>query len=73
MISGVIAIVLGEAAILGLRSVAGFAAIVISINAIYIPLLEEPQLRQRFGGDYDEYRRNVPRWVPRLRPWIPKE
>jgi protein-S-isoprenylcysteine O-methyltransferase Ste14 len=41
------------------------------INAVYIPLLEEPQLKQRFGASYDEYRDHVPRLVPRLSPWTP--
>jgi protein-S-isoprenylcysteine O-methyltransferase Ste14 len=31
--------------------------------------LEEPGLEKRFGDSYREYRRNVPRWVPRITPW----
>lgn len=31
--------------------------------------VEEPELRKRFGEPYDEYCRNVPRWLPRPRPW----
>jgi protein-S-isoprenylcysteine O-methyltransferase Ste14 len=27
---------------------------------------EEPALRRRFGADYDDYCRRVPRWFPRL-------
>jgi protein-S-isoprenylcysteine O-methyltransferase Ste14 len=30
---------------------------------------EEPTLRRMFGTEYEEYCRNVPRWLPRLRPW----
>lgn len=71
MISGVIAILAGESLLLGARSVAEWAAIFAAINFIYIPLLEEPMLRERFGADYDAYRRHVPRWLPRLRPWSP--
>jgi len=26
-------------------------------------------LSERFGAEYDAYRRNVPAWWPRLRPW----
>jgi protein-S-isoprenylcysteine O-methyltransferase Ste14 len=44
---------------------AGFAI----TNAIYIPLVEEPGLMRRFGGDYEEYRRAVPRCIPRRRHW----
>jgi protein-S-isoprenylcysteine O-methyltransferase Ste14 len=69
MISGVIFILIGEALIL--RSVAHgwWAAAFVLINAIYIPLFEEPQLEERFGDSYREYRRHVRRFLPRLRPW----
>ena len=30
-----------------------------------VVLLEEPQTRRRFGADYDDYCRRVPRWIPR--------
>jgi protein-S-isoprenylcysteine O-methyltransferase Ste14 len=36
---------------------------------VYIPLLEEPLLLERFGDGYREYCRHVPRLLPRLRPW----
>jgi len=32
-------------------------------------LYEEPTLRGKFGEDYSEYCRNVPRFIPRLTPW----
>jgi protein-S-isoprenylcysteine O-methyltransferase Ste14 len=41
------------------------------VNALYMPLFEEPGLKRRFGADYDMYAANVPRWLPRLRPWDP--
>ncbi len=69
MISGVVLILLAEALVL--RSPVHFwwAAIFFGINALYIPLLEEPMLRARFGDSYDEYRRAVPRLIPRWTPW----
>jgi protein-S-isoprenylcysteine O-methyltransferase Ste14 len=30
---------------------------------------EEPTLARRFGDEYDTYLREVPRWLPRRRPW----
>jgi hypothetical protein len=33
--------------------------------------VEEPHLRRRFGADYEEYLRHVPRWIPRLTAWEP--
>lgn len=69
MISGVILILIGEAIAMRSRDVLSWAAAFFLINLIYIPLLEEEFLIQRFGDDYLEYRRHVPRWVPRTRPW----
>jgi protein-S-isoprenylcysteine O-methyltransferase Ste14 len=37
------------------------------VNLLYIPLIEEPGLGQRFGTAYQEYLRDVPRWIPRVR------
>ena len=31
--------------------------------------LGQPALHERFGADYDAYRRAVAAWWPRLRPW----
>jgi protein-S-isoprenylcysteine O-methyltransferase Ste14 len=39
------------------------------INSIYFVISEEPGLVRRFGKEYLEYKRNVPRWIPRLKPW----
>jgi protein-S-isoprenylcysteine O-methyltransferase Ste14 len=70
MISGVIFILCGEAAMLRSRPHAVWAMLVVLINAVYIPLLEEPQLAARFGDSYREYRRHVRRFMPRAQPWI---
>jgi protein-S-isoprenylcysteine O-methyltransferase Ste14 len=37
--------------------------------ALFVQFYEEPTLRRKFGRDYEEYCRNVRRWVPRLRAW----
>ena len=71
MITGVLAIVLGETALFGSLPLLLWFAAVFAVNAVYLPLVEEPGLRSRFGAEYDEYRGNVPRWLPRLRPWEP--
>ena len=36
---------------------------------LFVLFYEEPTLRKKFGADYEEYCRNVNRWLPRLRPW----
>jgi protein-S-isoprenylcysteine O-methyltransferase Ste14 len=71
MISGVLAVLLGEAALFGSLPLLIWFGIVFAVNAVYFPLVEEPGLRERFGEDYERYRANVPRWLPRLRPWEP--
>jgi protein-S-isoprenylcysteine O-methyltransferase Ste14 len=71
MISGVLLILIGEALVLFSLPHALWALTFFAINAVYIPLLEEPQLKHRFGADYIEYCKHVPRLLPRLRPWQP--
>ena len=69
MISGVAFVLAGEAVMLGSPPLALWFAAVVVVNAVYLPLVEEPGLRSRFGEDYELYAANVPRWLPRLRPW----
>lgn len=71
MISGVGCVLAGEAALLGSPPLALWLTAFLVANAVYFPLVEEPGLRRRFGEEYELYRANVPRWVPRLRPWEP--
>jgi protein-S-isoprenylcysteine O-methyltransferase Ste14 len=58
--------------LLASRPHAIWALVFVLINLTYIPLLEEPVLRVRFGEPYREYCRHVPRLIPRLRPWSPE-
>lgn len=69
MIAGVLFMLFGVA--LTLRSIphATWAGTFLIINAVYIPLLEEPLLESRFGDEYVRYRRHVRRFIPRLRAW----
>jgi protein-S-isoprenylcysteine O-methyltransferase Ste14 len=67
MISGVLAILLGEAIFFGSFPVLTWFLLFFAINALIMPLIEEPLLEDRFGSDYADYKRAVPRWVPKLR------
>jgi protein-S-isoprenylcysteine O-methyltransferase Ste14 len=69
MISGVVLVLFGEAALLLSPAHLAWAALFLGINALYIPLVEEPALARRFGTSYREYCACVPRVLPRLRPW----
>jgi protein-S-isoprenylcysteine O-methyltransferase Ste14 len=69
MISGVIFVLFGEAALLRSTPHVQWALLFLIINLLYIPLLEEPMLSARFGDEYRRYCEHVPRMFPRLRPW----
>lgn len=71
MITGVLLILVGESILFASTRVAAWAGLFFAINATYIPLMEERHLARRFGAEYEEYRQNVPRWVPRLSAWKP--
>ena len=63
------ATIVGQALLLGrpilLLYAAAFAVVVIAFVRGY----EEPTLARQFGAEYENYRRAVPGWRPRLRPW----
>lgn len=61
--------IIGQALLLGRPRLYGWAAIAAVPPALYVPLREEPVLEERFGEEYEQYRRNVPRWLPRPHPW----
>jgi hypothetical protein len=46
-------------------------AVVLGV-ALFVVLYEEPTLRRKFAAEYEEYCRNVPRWIPRQHPWNPR-
>jgi protein-S-isoprenylcysteine O-methyltransferase Ste14 len=69
MISGVLCVLAGEAIALGSTGLAIWAAAFLAVNHVYFVLVEEPGLERRFGEAYREYRRAVPRWVPRRTPF----
>ena len=49
-------------------AMAAVAAVALGVH-LFVLLYEEPTLRRKFGADYEEYCRNVPRWWPRVRAW----
>ena len=44
-----------------------FAAFAIAVST-FVVVYEQPTLSRQFGVSYDRYRREVPAWLPRLRP-----
>ena len=73
MYVAVLATVIGQALLLGQPVLVGYAAVLWLVSAAFVRWYEEPTLTRRFGADYQAYRRAVPAWLPRLRPWKPGE
>jgi protein-S-isoprenylcysteine O-methyltransferase Ste14 len=69
MISGVICALLAEALAFWSWPLVVWAAVFVAVNMLYMPFSEEPGLERRFGEAYRVYKANVPRWIPRLKPW----
>ena len=69
MIISVAMMLTGQSLFWGSWVIGAWAGIFILINHMYFVLSEEPGLEKRFGEDYINYKENVPRWIPRLRPW----
>src|SRR5215211_4241805 len=73
MYVAVVATIVGQALLFGQLGLLIYAAAVWLLVAAFVHLYEEPTLTRRFGADYEAYRRAVPAWWPRLRPWVPGE
>jgi len=67
MISGVMSILLGEVFLAASLPLLVWFVVGVVVNVVYMPLVEEPGLVKRFGEDYLAYKKNVPRWIPRVR------
>jgi protein-S-isoprenylcysteine O-methyltransferase Ste14 len=73
MYVAVLTVIVGQALILGQLVLLPYGAAFWVITAAFVRWYEEPALTRRFGADYEAYRRAVPAWRPRLRPWEPRE
>ena len=43
--------------------------IAVTPNFVFVVGYEEPTLKKSFGAEYEAFRINVPRWIPRLTAW----
>lgn len=66
MYVAVVATILGQGLLFANVHLLGYAALVWLITHVFVLAYEEPALRATFGPAYESYRRNVPRWIPRL-------
>jgi protein-S-isoprenylcysteine O-methyltransferase Ste14 len=63
----VLAMIGGQALIFGSTALLGYTAAAALAFHLFVVLYEEPHLRRKFGSDYEDYCRRVPRWLPRRR------
>jgi protein-S-isoprenylcysteine O-methyltransferase Ste14 len=69
MYVGVLTVLLGEVLLFESRDMLIYAAVVWLGIHLFICFYEEPTLTRRYAEQYAAYKRNVPRWLPRLTPW----
>src|SRR3954447_1240611 len=69
MYLAVLAIILGQALLFGSVGALIYAGIVLLAVVLFVLGYEQPTLELEYGEEYQEYRRNVRGWIPRVRPW----
>jgi len=69
MYFAVVAVILGQAALFGDVRVFEYALCAWLVAHLFVLAYEEPTLRKTFGAEYESFRANVPRWIPRVTPW----
>jgi len=67
-----VSIIWGQAALFGDWRLLAYGAAVWLAFFIFVVAYEEPTLTRTYGSEYENYRTNVPRWLPRLTPWPAK-
>jgi protein-S-isoprenylcysteine O-methyltransferase Ste14 len=66
MYVGVLALIAGQALVLGREVLLLWAGVAALMFHLFVVLHEEPDLRKRFGPEYEAYEADVGRWGPRL-------
>jgi protein-S-isoprenylcysteine O-methyltransferase Ste14 len=69
MITSVLMLLIAESLLLNSGYIFILFVLFLTGNMIYFPFFEERDLEKRFGEDYWEYKRHVPRWIPRWNAW----
>jgi protein-S-isoprenylcysteine O-methyltransferase Ste14 len=69
---GELAVIWGEALFFSSLALLLYAAAASLAGHLAVVYVEEPELRERFGDEYESYCRRVSRWLPRLASGEPK-
>jgi len=73
MYVAVAAIILGQGLLLADERLIAYAALFWLVCHLFVVTYEEPTLQRTFGAEYEAYRANVPRWIPRKTRWAQNE
>ncbi|MBS0449537.1 MAG: isoprenylcysteine carboxylmethyltransferase family protein [Proteobacteria bacterium] len=65
----VTALIAGQGLLFGSVTVLEYGAIVWAGFVLFVVAYEEPALGEQFDDEYQRYRANVRRWLPRITPW----
>jgi protein-S-isoprenylcysteine O-methyltransferase Ste14 len=60
-------VLLGEALVFHSLALVELAAAFFLGTNLFVLFYEEPALRRKFGAEYEDYCRRVPRWLPRFK------
>ena len=71
MYVAVVAAILGQAVLFGAWGLILYGALFWLACHAFVVVYEEPTLERTFGAEYESFRANVPRWLPRFTPWRP--
>jgi protein-S-isoprenylcysteine O-methyltransferase Ste14 len=69
MYVSVVAVILGQALLFGDWRLLLYGGLIFLAFHIFVVVYEEPILKQSYEAQFENYRANVPRWLPRLNPW----
>ena len=65
----VVAIILGQGILFGDTRLMIYGGLMWLAFHGFVLAYEEPVLAESFGAQYEDFRANVPRWIPRFTPW----
>src|SRR5215470_18318206 len=69
MYVAVVTVIAGQALLFADQRLLWYGALFFLACHIFVVVYEEPTLKRTFGTEYEAFRANVPRWIPRLTPW----
>jgi protein-S-isoprenylcysteine O-methyltransferase Ste14 len=73
MYLAVLGAIVGQALLLAQPRLLIYALVILAAFVSFVRWYEEPTLTRQFGAEYEAYRRAVPAWWPRWRPWTPDD